>query len=820
MRIVLSLVVHELRRRWRGWAALVLLVAVAGGAVLAAAAGARRTSTAYPRFLRVSHASNLLVSPAGTGLTGYYAALAGEPGVALVAPGVGLNVQPVTHAGRLDLATATEAPADSRLGRTLDVPKVLAGRLPGPGSPGQIAVDQIAAASLHLHVGSTLPMVALPNAGLPGSDDSGGKPSALRKLTERVVGIIVTRASVDPVTDIDKVPFILASAALWHRLGPGHLAFDGAFVKLRPGAAVGHVTREAQALARRFPKTEGQVYVADESTQVAAVEQSIHPEAVALAIFAVVLACSALLIVGQAATRLLLQAGSDNPVLAALGMTRRQLTAAGLIEVGVAAAAGAILAGGVAIAASPLMPIGSARLAEPAPGVSADWLVLATGGAAIVVLLIARAAWPAWRAASARATAQRDAAASPGRPSWLAGWLAGAGVPVTMSAGVRFAVEPGRGRTAVPVRAALAGTTLSVLAVTAAFTFGANLLSLVHTPRLYGQAWDAAIDLQFQVISPGQAEQRLGTTPGVTGWTYGQHGIIGINGQLVPAIGLAPGRGPLISPTLLAGRAPRTSHEVVLGTSTLRRLGLHVGQPVTVTVSGHPMRDRIVGRAVFPNFGQGSFTPTDLGEGAETSAAVLRSQAVPTGGLPGYEFVLLRFTHGQRRGLAIARFQRSMAHFCSLIQQSTCVVMNQRPNGVTNYTRIDGTPEVLAALLAALGIAVLAQLVVVSGQRRRRDFAVLKALGLVRRQVSAVVAWQVTALGGLAVLIGLPLGVAAGRWSWQLFSNGLGIPAGAGWPVSLVLLMLPAVIVIANLVAWGPGRSAGRVSPAQVLRTE
>ena len=51
--------------------------------------------------------------------------------------------------------------------------------------------------------------------------------------------------------------------------------------------------------------------MADESTQVAAIEQSIRPEAVALAIFAVVLACTALLIVGQAATRLLLQAGSD-----------------------------------------------------------------------------------------------------------------------------------------------------------------------------------------------------------------------------------------------------------------------------------------------------------------------------------------------------------------------------------------------------------------------------------------------------------------------------------------------------------------------------
>jgi hypothetical protein len=815
VRPVLSLVVHEFRTRWQAWAVLVLLVAVAGGAVLAAAAGARRTSSAYPRYLRASHASDLLVSVAGTGLPGYYSALARQPGIALVAPAVGLNVQPVTHAGRLDLATATAAPADGRLGRTLDVPKVLAGRLPGPGRPGEIAVDQIAAARLHLHVGSTLPMMALPNGGLPGSGDSGGKPAALRKLTERVVGIVITRASVDPVTDTDKVPFILASAALWHRIGPGYLAFDGAYVKLRPGATAGGVTREAQALVRRFPKTGGQAYVADESTQVAAIEQSIRPEAVALAIFAVVLACTALLIVGQAATRLLLQAGSDNPVLAALGMTRRQLTVAGLIEVAVAGAAGAILAAGAAIAASPLMPIGAARLAEPAPGISADWLVLPIGATAIVVLLLARAAWPAWRLGSSPGI-REPAAAATGRRAWLAGL----GLPVTVTAGVRLALEPGQGRTAVPVRSALVGTTLSVLAVTAAFTFGASLLNLVHTPRLYGQAWDAAIDLQFQVISPAQAQQRFGTNPGVTGWTYGDHGIIGVNGQLIPAIGLAPGRGPLISPTLLAGRAPRTSHEIVLGTSTLRRLGLQVGQQVTVTVSGQRMPDRIVGSAVFPNFGQGSFTPTDLGEGAETTAAVLRPQAVPTGGLAGYEFVLLRFAPGPGRAAAVTRFRRSMTHFCSEIQQSTCVELSQRPNGVTNYARIDGTPEVLAVLLAALGVAVLGQLVVVSSRRRRHDFAILKALGLLRRQVSEVTAWQVSTLAALALLIGLPLGVAVGRWSWQLFGNGLGIPADAIVPVPLVLLMVPAVILIANAVALWPGRSAARVSPAQVLRVE
>ena len=419
-----------------------------------------------------------------------------------------------------------------------------------------------------------------------------------------------------------------------------------------------------------------------------------------------------------------------------------------------------------------------------------------------------------------RGTAAREAAAGPGRRSWLAGWLAGAGAPVTMTAGARLATEPGRGRTAVPVRAALAGTTLSVLAVTAAFTFGANLLHLVHSPRLYGQAWDAAIDLQFSPILPSQAQDLFGANPGVTGWTYGDHGIIGINGHLVPAIGLTPGRGPLISPTLLAGRPPRTGREIVLGSSTLHDLGLHVGQEVPVTVNGRQVQDRIVGQAVFPNFGQGSFTPTDLGEGAETTAAVLSPQAALYGERSGFQVVLLRFARGPGRSAAITRFRHSMAGFCADVQQSTCVELGQRPNGVTNYARIDGTPEVLAGLLAVLGVAVLAQLAVVSGRRRRHDFAVLKALGLLRRQVSQVTAWQVSTLAGLALLIGLPLGVAAGRWSWQLFAAGLGIPADASLPVTLLLVMVPAVLIIANAVALWPGRSAARVSPARALRTE
>jgi hypothetical protein len=218
MRGVLWLAVHELRARWRGWVMLALLVAIGGCAVLASAAGARRTSSAYPRFLQASHASDVAVSAAGPGVGGYYQALAKLPGVAAIAPGVGLNVQPIGHESLLVRGTVTTAPVDGRLWRLLDRPKVLAGRLPLADRPGEIAVDQAGAAVLHLRVGSVLAMVAYPNGG-------SARPRLLR---ERVVGIVVTRGSVSPVTEQDKVPQVAASTALWHRLGPGYEAFDGA----------------------------------------------------------------------------------------------------------------------------------------------------------------------------------------------------------------------------------------------------------------------------------------------------------------------------------------------------------------------------------------------------------------------------------------------------------------------------------------------------------------------------------------------------------------------------------------------------------------
>ena len=70
----------ELRARWRAWLTLAVLVGLAGGVVLTAAAGAQRTDTAFPRLLESDHAAAVAVAVNGDG-QGYDEALARLPGV-------------------------------------------------------------------------------------------------------------------------------------------------------------------------------------------------------------------------------------------------------------------------------------------------------------------------------------------------------------------------------------------------------------------------------------------------------------------------------------------------------------------------------------------------------------------------------------------------------------------------------------------------------------------------------------------------------------------------------------------------------------------
>jgi MacB-like periplasmic core domain/FtsX-like permease family len=481
------------------------------------------------------------------------------------------------------------------------------------------------------------------------------------------------------------------------------------------------------------------------------------------------------------------------------------------------------------VAASPLMPIGPARLAEPQPGVEVNLAILGAGFAAIALLPLLVLGPAAWRAAG-RAQGPLGVAepAAPARASRVGSALGLAG-STTGGLGVRMAFEPGRGRTAVPVRSALAGTVVAIAAVVAALAFGASLIALVGTPHRYGQNWDQELDLNFAGVAAGRGAKLLSAEPAISTYAAGNYGELSVDGKLVAAIGLRPVRGQGYY-TLLAGHDPAGPGQIVLGAQTLRAVHRRLGQTVRVVVNptttgGVTVRQvlRIVGVAVFAGFGRGGFAATDLGTGAAVPAALLSAPFPQTGCVKTtcYSFFLVRYRPGTNLTAAAARLAPALAKLgCPPGPESCSVTADQRPTDIKNYASVRDTPLVLGAVLALLAVATLAHVLLTGVRRRRRDLAVLKTLGLTRSQVIRVVSWQATALAAAALLVGLPLGVLAGRWAWALFAGSAGVSAQAEIPVPLVLAIIPAALLLANFIAAGPGWTAARIRPALALHSE
>ena len=119
-----------------------------------------------------------------------------------------------------------------------------------------------------------------------------------------------------------------------------------------------------------------------------------------------------------------------------------------------------------------------------------------------------------------------------------------------------------------------------------------------------------------------------------------------------------------------------------------------------------------------------------------------------------------------------------------------------------------------------LALATIAHLLITSVRRRRRDLAVLRTIGFTRAQVRSTVAWQAATLVTVALVIGVPVGIACGRLAWVIFARQIGILTVVDVPLPYLALLVAAAIGLAVAIAAPPGESAARTSPALVLRSE
>ena len=454
----------ELPRRWRSLAVLTLLIAVASGTVMAALAGARRGASAIERL---QERTKPATSAVFTNTPNYdWDKIRALPEVEALTTFV------------IDYAYTFEGYpedtggfplADAEMLTSIETPVVYSGRMFDAARDDEVVVTRKFMANYHKHLGDTV-VLNLPTPSELAEQSGSGPDGAFTgpHLRMRIVGVIGSPwLSDEPGAKgfIQMSPGVVAlhpentigpasSKNLWN--------FVSALVRLRGGeAALPQFRRDVVQVSNG--RTDIEVWNLPGEWRAA--QREVAFEARCLLAFGVAAFVAALFLVGQAVARYAAASTTELSTMRALGVTPGQAMAAAATGPAIAGVVGALLGVASAYLASQLFPLGTADLIEPAPGLSADWLVFGPGLVLVSLLVCAGAVAAAWFSLAAALRSR------PARRSTIASAIARWGLPVPVIVGTRFALEPGRGRTAVPVRPALVGAVTGVLGILAAFTF-------------------------------------------------------------------------------------------------------------------------------------------------------------------------------------------------------------------------------------------------------------------------------------------------------------------------------------------------------------
>jgi ABC-type lipoprotein release transport system permease subunit len=815
----LALARSQLRHGWRSLVGIVVLVAVIGGLVLGGLAGAQRTRTAVDRMIEQNEVSDVLVNPNKGGDTALdFDLVAALPMVAEFSRSVGVVSWP---SGEITMENMFSAPGtlatDGHALVDFDRPVMSAGRVPDPDAPDEVYVDRTYAAAEGIEVGDPISITVLPVELLGAafeSFDYGDLDQALATLNTpgaatavelRVAGIgngiegIVIDAGYEPAA-------LWIGPAVYERLGDQIVPFGGATVRLTEPDRLG----EFKAAVDAMVPGEKIVYQTLPVTRAKALRAT-EPAAMALLIFAAITALLGTLLVGQAVSRRAQLDGRDNRTLAALGVTRNDRFVTSMMRFALAIVVGLVLAVGLAIALSWWTPVGPAEFAEPSPGFDIATAILAGGAFVLLVVFIAVAIIPAWN------NARHDEHLGALHGSAAARWLAARGAPPALTTGVRFALEPGRGTTAVPTRATIVGAMTAIAVAAATIVFATSLSQVVNDGRFYGSNFDLAIELADG--TPDQAAidgviAAAAADPAVDRVGELTVAEVMVDDVQVTSLAFAGGaEGKPVLPTIAAGRAPERADEIALGSTTMRDLDVGIGDTVALTADGFEGDALVVGRVVLPGIGlYGGSDRTSIGVGGLVSPDAL---GLRTDATKSFTVVDLAPTADTIEGWAV--FEERMV---SVLGEGWQLQSIARPSDVEGLARLRSLPVMLASLLVlVVGVTVM-NAMVIAVRRRRRDIAILQSLGSTRGDVTAVGVWQGVTIGVVALLLGIPLGVVLGRWLWVRLANGFGTLAEPVVPLPGVAALVVVVLALAAISGLVPIRAGLRHQPATVLRDE
>jgi len=758
------------RRRWAALVVAGLVLALTGAVAMAAATGARRAVNAFDRLREATSATDVAISeisdeslesdPLGT--LGRLLPLVGATGATFeeryfLRP-IGSDLVPLYDIYPVAAQQLLDLPAN--------VPVAISGRLPRPTEASEIALSEHLAEVLRLRPGDRLTLESASMEWVERLFAGGGDPEAASP-DGRLLDMVVTGIVVSPLDFIAPVGVIYLTPAFADANRDEIANFPGADIRLADEARARRMVATG-LLESGDPQLDAAISMSQSAWGAGQdVSDGLRIAAIGLWVFCTVAAFAGLAAGLLLVRRLARSLAAEFEVLGALGLDRPGRAAYGLALVTPTVAIGTVGAVFGAIVLKPYARIGLADQVEPDRGRFVDWRVLTVGVVILAVVGFAGAARPF-------IAGERRSATSGGQTRFPR-----VGRPLAMTLGVRHALG---GRTdQAPSHATVAvGACLMTTAI-ASLAFGASVVRLPEVPASWGGGSDVVMD--FGEGQTGQAnepyEQALRSlanddrVSAVTGMTRFSPEI---DGLLIWSIALDSRRGEPIA-SVLAGRVPRSPDEIGLGRGTMRRLGVDLDDEVSVTLNGTTEMFRLVGQIAFP------IGETTIDEGAAISATGSRRFPGFADAIEGYQGTLA-WDAGVDAAVATAE----------LVAGGYPVLSPRPPPVVRHLGQVDRLPGVLALFFAVLGLAAVAYLLSVAGRARRRERAVLTALGLPPRHGAAVLCWQAATVSVIATVVGIPAGIILGRAVYAAVAQRAGVVVSHSLPASG--LALAAVVAI------------------------
>jgi cell division protein FtsX len=809
----------DTRRRWRSLLVMALLVALAAGTVMTALSGARRGASAVDRLVDRTLPATIAVLPNQPGFD--WDAVRALPEVAALTTFV-LTGSYVVDELPEDSFAAGFPPGDDEVFRTIERPVLLDGRLPDPTRADEVVVTRRFVEANGLGVGDGVTLRLFSPETQDGLKFAGTLPEPDGPVIEATIVGIIRSPWFSDIEGNDEgglspSPGLFAQYRdnLMGASGQGEL---NALVRLRGGEA------DLPAFKAGLQQVSGRsdIDFMDLTEEGRHTHDVTTFEAEALQAFALAAGAAAIFLVGQAVARYAASSATELQVVRALGMTTGQAGVAAATGPVAAAALGSLLGAAGAVVASRWFPIGTAAPFEPEPGIAADPLVLTVIGVLTVVLAAAGAL------AAAR-LALRSGRTARSRPSALAAVARRAGAPVPVVVGTRFALEPGRGRQAVPVRPALIGAVVGVLGVIAAFTFSDGVDDAAANPARFGQVYQLAsfIGDAGQDFVPGdQVLPAMAADPDVRVVNDTRIAVAVVENRPVTLFTLdQAGREPL-RPVLVGGRAPEGPDELALAPDSATAMGVGIGDVLTMSGTAGEREFTVSGLAFVPEGPHNNYVTGGWVTG--TGYDTLFDPASTVSPAFKYHLVLLGLTPGADPAAVSDRITEAVIPIVAAatgespeeLAASPLLMPAEPPSRLAEIRQVRTLPVFLAGFLAVLALGAVGHALATAVRRRRHEVAVLRALGMTRWQSRWLVVTQASLLALIGLAIGVPLGLALGRTVWRYVAETTPLLYVAPIAALALLLVVPLALLAANLLAAWPSHRAASMRVGSVLRAE